>query len=413
VAYWLLLLLPTLAVGGAAILLLRKEQDRLAAQQATAGEARRAAATARAGLIVENTELLVGDMQTALLDTLAQMPPAGLEAGLAQWEKANPLVRTAWLCTSAGRILRPAANADDEEARAFRRRFAPLLETNPPWRAPAASLSPPAMASAPAEADMRNQQAEMVRQQAYSNVAKVQTARRDAKVSSSLRDYAYAKDELTAAAPAAGLRERSEGEAEPGRRGWTPWSAEGRLHVLGWVERPAAGEVRGVELELAAVIARLGGALPAEVQAGEGYVLRDEKGRLMHQAGWVPRDGALPVASLRLSDATLPGWEVVAFLALVGLGVGVDTEVTGVESLDDSAGGPTLSAGVRALHDHEQPGPDVLVADLAAERESECDESFLRGRQALFVLLGSESCREVDVVQSSHAWSTIGGGGPR
>ena len=91
------------------------------------------------------------------------------------------------------------------------------------------------------------------------------------------------------------------------------------------------------------------------------------------------------------------------FSRSIGLGVGVDAEVTWVESLDDSAGGPALAAGVRALHDHEQPGADALVADLAAERESEFDESFLRRRQALFVLVGSESCREVDVVQSSHA----------
>ena len=92
-----------------------------------------------------------------------------------------------------------------------------------------------------------------------------------------------------------------------------------------------------------------------------------------------------------------------ALLALGRLGVGVHAEVTWVESLDDPAGGPTLAAGVGALHDHEQAGSDALFADLAAEREPEFDESFLRGRQALFVLVGSEPCRQVDVVQSSHA----------
>ena len=49
-----------------------------------------------------------------------------------------------------------------------------------------------------------------------------------------------------------------------------------------------------------------------------------------------------------------------------------------------------------------------LFADLATEREPELDEPFLRGCQALLVLVGSEPCRQVDVVQSSHASSTIG-----
>jgi signal transduction histidine kinase len=335
VAYWLLLLLPALAVGGAAILLLRKEQGRLAAQQATAGEARRAAAAARAGLIVENTELLVGDMQTALLDTLARLPAGGIDTALTQWEKSNPLVRTAWRCTVAGRIVRPAATTTDEEGQAFRRRFAPLLEANPPWL-PAGALKQKLELAAQEQRELAakdeaeraafNSEAQAARQQAYTNVAKVQTARRDAKLSSSA---SYGAQEV-AAAPAMSapsvtgvssdavladrVRERAETDAGPEKRGWTPWTSENRLHLLGWVERPAADEVRGIELELAALVARLGGVLPDETQSDEGYALRDEKGRIMHQVGWIPRVTAAPVAILPLSSALLPGWTVVAYL---------------------------------------------------------------------------------------------------
>lgn len=336
VAYGLLLILPALAVGGAAILLLRKEQQRLAGQQATAGEARRTAATARAGLIVENTELLVGDVEAALLESLAQMPATDIDAALAQWEKGNPLVRTAWRCAESGRILRPAASATDEESRAFRRRFAPLLETRTPWLA---GSNAPALAMQEAAKDFDAKASESeraTRQQAYSNVAKVQGARRDAKLNSlntssrlSVADEVAGNSFAPAAAPSlakakesgvvadkkadAGIG-RAEADAAPERRGWTPWSADGRLHLLGWLERTDANEVRGVEVELAALIARLGGALPAETQSGEGYALRDERGRTMHQVGWIPRDRAEPVARLPLAVTALPGWEVVAFL---------------------------------------------------------------------------------------------------
>src|SRR5215213_9901998 len=87
--YWLLLLVPTIVVGAAAIQLLRREQARIAAQGSYAQDARRAAALARARLVVENVELLVGDVQAALLDTLATEPDESLELFLANWEKNN------------------------------------------------------------------------------------------------------------------------------------------------------------------------------------------------------------------------------------------------------------------------------------------------------------------------------------
>ncbi|MES2694136.1 MAG: sensor histidine kinase, partial [Verrucomicrobiota bacterium] len=72
--YWVLLLVPTLVVGAGAILLLRREQARIAEQSASAQEGRRAAVEARTRLIVESAELLLGDVQALLLDTLAEQP---------------------------------------------------------------------------------------------------------------------------------------------------------------------------------------------------------------------------------------------------------------------------------------------------------------------------------------------------
>lgn len=106
-------------------------------------------------------------------------------------------------------------------------------------------------------------------------------------------------------------------EAAPAQaegRGWVAWPADGRLHLLGWVRVPGDDAVRGVELEMMALIGRLGGAFPAEAPPGEGYVLRDDQGRVLHQVGSVP-DGAKPAVQAPLSADTLPGWEVAAYLS--------------------------------------------------------------------------------------------------
>ena len=132
--YWLLLLLPTLAVGAGAIQLLRREQARLREQAAVVDAARRAAVEGRARLVAENVELLVGDVENGLLDALADAPTAGLDVFLDQWQRTNPLVRTTFRCTADGRILRPGNGAGDEEARGFSRRFATLFREHPPWR---------------------------------------------------------------------------------------------------------------------------------------------------------------------------------------------------------------------------------------------------------------------------------------
>ncbi|MBM3853259.1 MAG: HAMP domain-containing histidine kinase, partial [Verrucomicrobia bacterium] len=98
-------------------------------------------------------------------------------------------------------------------------------------------------------------------------------------------------------------------DALPERRGWRPQVLDGRLHVLGWVRPAGTSEYRGLELEMAALVNRLRGALPAEVGFGEGYALRDGQGRVLHQSGAVPAGGA-PLVKVALGEAWLPGWEV-------------------------------------------------------------------------------------------------------
>ena len=349
--YWILLLVPTLIVGAAAIFLLQRERDRLAQQGAYADEARRAAITSRARLIAENVELLVGDVQTGLLDALAEAPAATLDAALDEWERANPLVRTAFRAAMNGRLLRPNAVAGGEEGRAFVRRFATLLLERPPW-----SSGQSLAAVAPAPAELKRQKEELVaRKEVASNVAQVQNARRDVQELFKSTDLAanYAAP-AAASAPAPSMAERSRQkssveadrasesrvsglavsdarsvlaqnrsqalagklkDAAPARRGWWTQGVDGRTHVLGWVlPEGNAGEVRGVEVETAALLSRLTASLPGDVEVAEGYALRDANGRTVHQTGAVSRTTE-PVVRIPLAVELLPNWDVVGYFS--------------------------------------------------------------------------------------------------
>ncbi|HUR59375.1 MAG TPA: HAMP domain-containing sensor histidine kinase [Opitutaceae bacterium] len=360
VLYWLLLLVPTLLVGGGAILLLRREQARLAERGAQATESRRAAIAARARLTAETVELLVGDVQTGLLDSLAAEQAVGIDDFLAQWEKSQPLVRSAFRASLDGRLLRPTLGNADEDARGFMRRFPRLLAGSVPWTVAKET------AAAPANEREKKLQLEepMARQEVALNVAQVQSARRDVQELFKNRgDYgANAPASAAASAPpgasagAAPSRvsaaESRSAEADriasrdpttarskvavqgktdavalndisPERRGWLPRVIDGRMHLLGWVQPAGLNEVRGVEVELAALISRLGGALPAEPGAGEGYALLDEQGRVLHQAGAVSRPGApyergarSIVERVPFAASLLPDWSVNAYLTL-------------------------------------------------------------------------------------------------
>ncbi|MBI5382681.1 MAG: HAMP domain-containing histidine kinase [Opitutae bacterium] len=317
--YWLLLLVPTLAVGAAALLLLQREQARLVERTSQADAARRAAVEARTRLVAENVELLIGDIENGLLDALAAVPANELDAFLAQWEKTNPLVRTAFRSTAEAQLLRPGSTATDESARGFRRRFAAAWAARPPWTVdfvnPASSVN---------DKVLRREKAQEPAPLS-ANVANVQRARQEAQAFSKVRNYASSApmaDQLEGA-PAQRKDQSVQQFTAPDRRGWAPWRHEGRLHLLGWVQPGGAGEVRGVELELAALVSRLGSVLPAEVAVREGYALRDDKARVLHQSGLLPRDG-VPTLRVPLAATLLPGWDVAGFLPAAEYGASSD-----------------------------------------------------------------------------------------
>ena len=337
-AYWLLLLLAAIGVGAGAWLLLRREESRLEARTASAEAARRAAVQTRASLVAENVELLVGDVEAGLLDTLAEAPAEGLEAFLSDWEKTNPLVRTAFIASPAGRLLYPKISDGDAE-RGFHRRFAARLRQQPPWREGESEAATQSAEDA-SRAAYEKAEAES-RRSVELNVSQVQRARREVQALAKDRPAYVPRRPAAGAAstraadsertktsnagtadvvePAAEAKSSVENAAAAapveGRRGWMPGQADGRFYLLGWVWPDGGRTVRGVELELVTLVSRLGGALPGEVSANEGYALRDERGRLQHQAGVVPdRAGVEPAVRVPISPRLLPGWEVAAFV---------------------------------------------------------------------------------------------------
>jgi signal transduction histidine kinase len=322
--YWLILFVAALGVGGGAWLLLRREEARLATRASTTEAARLAAVESRARLVAENVELFVGDVEAGLLDTLAESPAEDLDAFLDGWERSNPLVRATYRSTLDGNLLRPTGSATSDEARGFRRRFAAKLSENPPWqpRLPSENIAPVLQTHAQS-APLSDASQSVARRKVEANVANVQSARKEtqmlAKSKSSYAPKLARKDRAMDEIESEALEKKSNNtpaSALADHRGWTPLVADGHLHLLGWLRPAGASDVRGVEIEMAALISRLGGAMPSELATDEGYALRDDKGRVLHQAGKIPEAGIAPSARISLAAPLLPGWEVVAFLAL-------------------------------------------------------------------------------------------------
>jgi two-component system, OmpR family, phosphate regulon sensor histidine kinase PhoR len=267
--YWALLLLPTLAVGGGMIWLLGREQARLNEQSRAAAETRKSAVEARARLIAENVEVLVGDVEAGLMSTLREVPEGAKRGSfLKEWQRKNPLVKETFDFTATG---------DRPE----------LL-----------SLLIAQESTQHASVGQVEITAGMLPQLSTSNSAQVANVRYNLQEISKLKGGTVSAAEHT---------------------GWFPWREEGgKLRLIGW-RRPAFGGMIAVEVQLALVAASLGDILPADREPGEIYELREVGGRVYQQKMLTAREqvasGDRPLITVPVSEAVLPGWEVVGYLA--------------------------------------------------------------------------------------------------
>ena len=356
--YGLCLLLPALTVGALALGLLARERTRLAEREEAARESRRAAVESRARLIAENIELLVGDVQSALMTTLLEAPQKEPRAFLTEWQASNPFVRDVFRATAEGR---PIWGATSDPLRGWLGREVPWTEPGRPSipgesaAVLAGEAAPEASSQALKKSESQVDLAGQVRGDISFNVNQYQSVRQLAQGAAKVRNYAdvvangLAEQGLAAAPSAAPVFQvenvpvsvaevASEGAAafraqvrlddSPSldsraptnvairpdpltRSGWTPWRDTTGLHLFGWRELPDR-TVIGLELRLDAIKARLGEVFPVSAEPGEAYAVRDADGGAWHQAG----SPELPeILEVPLAEATLPGWTVVARMA--------------------------------------------------------------------------------------------------
>jgi signal transduction histidine kinase len=358
--YGLLLFLPALAVGGLALGLLARERSRLAEREQAARESRGAAVESRALTISENIDLLVGDVQAALMATLLEAPESEPRAFLTDWQTTNPLVRDVFRATAEGRIVwgatseplrswlgskvpwadssKPAPRANDGQivlqdsfneeqvysmrnslnAQQYQRARQEIQEVaklkgGSQLAANAAAPAPAAEARAEATTNYAaSLGASRIESVSEEGAAKAEA---DSRTPSAWRvqNFAVKPEDFTAplradVGEAAAAREAAASDRLT-RSGWTPWQDGAGPHLFGWREL-SDRTVIGMELRFEAIKARLGEVFPAVPERGEAYALRNAAGEVLHLVG---PGGLQAVIEVPLAAAALPGWTVVAY----------------------------------------------------------------------------------------------------
>lgn len=348
--YWLLLLLPTLAVGAGALFLLRQEQARLDEQARGVSGLRREAIAARARQIAENVELLVGDVQSGLMATLNQATATNPDAFFAAWGGSNPLVRSTFRLAADDRILRPA----DGDTRRW---LTAWLASGVPWR------------GAKQEAK-ENDLVQRERKDATVNVSQTQNLRNS--LQETARQSATFDQLKKAQAPAVAA-------LAPERNGWIPWRGPDGLHLIGW-RQPTFGGIVGVEVNLATIVTRLGELLPRDGDMADAFEVREAGvtrqskiyDSLMTRSS-KPSQGEPDAIRVPLSAGVLPGWEVVGFVregaAEAGAGGGfflVGSLLVGIFVVAILSGGGLLLRQAR-LSEAEAAQKTSFVANVSHE----------------------------------------------
>lgn len=288
---------PVLMLGVAGFNLLRHERERWdrVAADARVREARWVADELREGL-----EVLHGEMQT-LLRTL---PAGDPEAALLALQDGHPLVRNIfWVNPQGDRVLPPPALQVDPETERFLVRYAALFDGRVPWTSPDAEEAP--------RMPMR------------------QTAMREAvRTLGRSADGAYAL-------PAAGLDADSVWGAS---LVWRDWRWEDGHTLLAYLPGPR-GDIRGLELEMSALYARLDVLLRLLGEAGQVLVLLDRADEPLLATGELPETEPvtvemgplLPFARLamfpRAASLPAPGREL--YLLAVGFGLVLLLSISG------------------------------------------------------------------------------------
>ncbi len=275
IVFWVLVLGPALILGAGAVFLLQREQARLR-------DTVRETWTSRADALAAALDLAVTDAEAGMLKTMADFPENDLRPHLDLWRRESPLIRNVFLWAPKAGLLYPNAHqpATPDEAD-FLRRCGGLFANPARWQG-AGTPTPASGPAASASSLPGNQQLTQQMQ---------------------LRKLSVAP------------RSAAEPATDHERGHWITWFADNQLALVGWVRQPDTGAVRGVELEMMALLARLTPLFPARVPAGVAYALEDGNGTILHQAGALALDRASGAFVRVPCGPALPHWEISVYLA--------------------------------------------------------------------------------------------------
>lgn len=316
ILYWVLLLVPTLAISTATFRLLKHEQGRLQMQA-------RQSATARVEGLRDALLLGIGAVQDELIDGLRLVPEGEALLLLERWERHNPLIRHAFVWRRAhGLRYPPAQGATNEEERRFVQRYEGLFagrvsfdgaslingeETND-------GAQPQSDQGRYTESNGRTQAREVSRRP-ESLSASVQKLKYRSR-SWANNDYAATRSsqqEASQTFTSEGKQAQRRVDRTRSKSGWIPWFTENRLDLLGWIQYQPEGDVYGAELEMMAVLSRLVELLQGRVQDGWVVVLRNGMGKAVHQAGEHRLATGTPATASLALDPALPHWRLELF----------------------------------------------------------------------------------------------------
>ncbi len=306
--YWLLLLVPTLAVGIGTVTLLWRERVRLERDSASARETHRAALVSRSQLVAENMDLLAGDVRDNLIAALRELPSSASRAFLARWPLENPLVRTGFMVSAYGTLNLPEPAST--EGREFQQRFQTLLmQFGGVTGAPVQVANPSRVGQNSGLAQPTSPKGQPGGESFPTPVGNIYAASNNATA------YQQQRKDLQNISQGGTLAQQ---EAAIERSAWTTFGGGNEpLAVVVWLQRNLGDDVRGAELKLDLLATRLAAALPADITSGDGFALLDATGRVCGTRGVTPA-GTEPTARVPLDAALLPGWQVAGFMPAFG-----------------------------------------------------------------------------------------------
>ncbi len=289
IIYWLLMLIPAVAICLAAGRMLIHEQERIT-------QLARDSRHERARSIAETLQITIDTVEDELQQALYGIPDHRRVDTLLKWEASNPLIRNVFVWDETTGLQYPLSGlAATAEERRFIDRFDGLFSGRIPWAS-----------------DDRSDISDNSSFQTYADQERSEKGFFSKKTRSGRQELvAMLRSKEPAAAPPA--RALSDAGQTVGTGGWIPWFVENRLYVLGWVRKAPKGPVYGVELELMTLLSRLITDFPSGKTGDIVYALKDDSGRILHQIGTAQIDRqTVPEAIVSLAPE-LPHWELAVY----------------------------------------------------------------------------------------------------